>query len=176
MERRSFFGERCLRLLRNPQMICAMGNTILRLLLIGFVVLFVMGQRLDASPDAAAPGDVAAEFINAYVAVSMQPGGGNTTDFVQSNAVVTERFKRALDKLYSDALKVDPEMGYGADAVIGGQDCPERFRVKSSTVKGDRARVVLIGEDPDFPMEVKVVLVREDGRWLIDASGDLVKD
>jgi hypothetical protein len=35
---------------------------------------------------------------------------------------------------------------------------------------------VLIGEDADFPMEVKVELVCEDGRWLVDASGDLVQD
>jgi len=116
------------------------------------------------------------EFINAYVAVSMQQGGGNTMDFVKASPVVTERFTESLEKLYSDALKTDPEMGYGADAVIGGNDCPERFRVKRSKVTDDRARVVLIGEDPSFPMEVKVDLVREDGRWLVDASGDLVQD
>ena len=60
--------------------------------------------------------------------------------------------------------------------MIGGQDSPDRFRVKSSKVDGDRARVVLIGEDPQFPMEVNVDLVREDGRWLVDASGDLIRD
>lgn len=121
-------------------------------------------------------GKVAMEFINAYAAVSRQPGG-DPRAFVQGSPVVTERFKRALAKLYGDALKEDPEFGYGADAVIGGQDCPDRFRVKTSMVDGDRARVVLIGvEPPNFPMEVKVDLVRADGRWLIDASGDLVRD
>ncbi len=142
-------------------------------LLAGALWTGVAAQGRAAEDD---PGEVALEFINAYVAVSLQPGGGNTTAFVQSSPVVTERFKRALDKLYSDALKADPELGYGADAVIGGQDCPERFRVKSSKITGDRARVVLIGEDPEFPMEVKVDLVREDGRWMVDASGDLVQD
>jgi hypothetical protein len=48
--------------------------------------------------------------------------------------------------------------------------------VKSSSVEDGRARVVLIGEDPAFPMEVRVDLIREDGKWLVDASGTLVTD
>jgi len=91
--------------------------------------------------------------------------------------LVTDGFKRALAKLYGDALKADPELGYGADAVIGGHDSPDRFGVKSSKIKGGGARVVLVGIDPpNFPMEVKVKLVRQDGRWMVDASGDLVRD
>ena len=125
---------------------------------------------------AAEPGKVALEFFNAYVAVFQQPGGDNMA-FVQGSPLLTERFKRALEKLYREAREKDPELGYGADAVVGGQDSPDRFGVKSSKVDGDRARVVLIGVEPvNFPMEVKVDLVREDGRWLIDASGDLIKD
>jgi hypothetical protein len=125
---------------------------------------------------AAEPGQVALEFFNAYVAVFQQPGGDNMA-FLQGSPLVTERFKRALEKLYREAREKDPELGYGADAVIGGQDSSDRFGVKSSKVNGDRARVVLIGIEPaNFPMEVKVDLVREDGRWLIDASGDLIED
>jgi len=146
--------------------------------LFAFVALSLFpapGLLFAAEPDATAAGKLAAEFINGYVAVSLRPGG-NTGAFVEGSPVVTERFKRALDKLYRDALAKDPELGYGADAVIGGQDCPERFRVKSSKVNGERARVLLVGEDPGFPMEVKVELVLEDGRWMVDASGDLVSD
>jgi hypothetical protein len=125
---------------------------------------------------AAEPGQVALEFFNGYVAVFQQSGGDNMA-FLQGSPLVTERFKRALEKLYREAREKDPELGYGADAVIGGQDSPDRFGVKSSKVNGDRARVVLIGIEPaNFPMEVKVDLVREDGRWLIDASGDLIED
>ena len=120
------------------------------------------------------PGSVALEFINAHVAELLDYEG--TIARVEASPSVTKRYKAMLAKLYRDALKNDPELGYGADAVIGGQDCPERFRVKRSRIAGDRARVVLIGEDPEFPMEVKVDLVRGDAGWLIDASGDLVKD
>lgn len=120
------------------------------------------------------PGRTAEDFINTHV--SADPGYEQTLARVAKSPLVTERYKMALTKLYRDALAKDPDYGYGADAVIGGQDAPERFRVKSATVDGDRARVVLIGEEPAFPMEVKVDMVRESGRWLVDASGDLVAD
>ena len=120
------------------------------------------------------PGEVALQFINDHV--SSPPGYEETIARVEASPLVTEHYKKALAKLYRDALKKEPEYGYGADAVIGGQESPERFRVKSSKTEGDRAFVVLIGEDADFLMEVKVELVREDGCWLVDASGDLTQD
>lgn len=141
----------------------------------GLVVLLGFSAARGAEPAGSEPGQVALEFINAHVAA---PGGyEEVIARVEANPNVTERFKQALAKLYRDALKQDPELGYGADAVISGQDSPDRFRVKSRRIHGGRARVVLIGaEPPNFPMEVKVDLVREDGRWLIDSSGDLVRD
>ena len=139
------------------------------------ILLLVATSDLPAlSPRPADPGPVALRFINGHVAAV--PGYEETIARVQASELVTERYQEALTKLYRDALKQDPEYGYGADAVIGWQDSPDRFRVKSSKVDGDRARVVLIGEDPQFPMEVNVDLVREDGRWLVDASGDLIRD
>ena len=139
------------------------------------VLLLVAISDLHAlSPRPADPSPVALRFINEHVAAV--PGHEETIARVQASKLATERYKEALTKLYRDALKKDPEYGYGADAVMGGQDFPDRFRVKSSKVDGDRARVVLIGVDPRFPMEVKVDLVREDGRWLVDASGDLIRD
>ena len=136
---------------------------------------FFFAANLHAeNADEAAAGKVAAEFINAHVAELV--GYEETIARVEASPLVTDHYKQALAKLYRDALKEDPEMGYGADAVIGGQDCPDSFRVKSSSVEDSRARVVLIGEDPAFPMEVKVDLVLEDGQWLVDASGALVTD
>jgi len=144
-----------------------------RVLLVCSALLFAANLRAENTDEAAA-GKVAADFINAHVAELV--GYEETIARVEGSPLVTERYKQALAKLYRDALKEDPEMGYGADAVIGGQDCPDSFRVKSSSVDDGRARVVLIGEDPAFPMEVKVNLVLEDGRWLVDASGDLIED
>jgi hypothetical protein len=146
-----------------------------RLLAVGLSVMVVGLGPLYAGESAGnAAGEVAVQFINDHV--SSPHGYEETIARVEASPLVTERYKKALTKLYRDALKKEPEYGYGADAVIGGQDSPERFRVKSSKTEGDRARVVLIGEDPGFPMEVKVELLREDGRWLVDASGDLIQD
>lgn len=144
---------------------------------VAFVVLSlfpVPGFLLAAEPASAAAGKVAAEFINAHV--SSPPGYEETIARVEASPLVTERYRKALAKLYREALKEAPDYGYGADAVVGGQDFPDRFRVKTSEVTGEHARVLLVGEDPGFPMEVKVELVLEDGRWLVDASGDLIKD
>jgi hypothetical protein len=135
---------------------------------------FFAANLFAESGDEAAAGKVAVNFINSHV--SELVGYEETIARVETSPLVTDRYKQALAKLYRDALKEDPEMGYGADAVIGGQDCPESFRVKSSSVEDGRARVVLIGEDPAFPMEVRVDLIREDGKWLVDASGALVTD
>ena len=143
-----------------------------RLLLI--LLLVAVSDLHALSPRPADPVPVALRFIHEHVAAV--PGYEETIARMQASKLVTERYKEALTKLYRDALKKDPEYGYGADAVMGGQDFPDRFRVKSSKVDGDRARVVLIGEDSRFPMEVKVDLVRKDGRWLVDASGDLIRD
>jgi hypothetical protein len=146
-----------------------------RLFAVGLSAMVVgLGPLCAGESTGNIPGEVALQFINDHV--SSPPGYEETIARVEASPLVTERYKKALTKLYRDALKKEPEYGYGADAVIGGQESPERFRVKSSKTEGDRAFVVLIGEDADFPMEVKVELVCEDGRWLVDASGDLVQD
>ena len=138
-------------------------------------LLLALDQLVAAHPDedAGAAGRVAADFINEHI--SSPPGYEETMARVEASPLVTERYKKALAKLYRDALKEAPDYGYGADAVVGGQEYPDRMRVKTSKVDGDRARVVLIGEEASFPMEVKVDLVRQDGRWLVDASGDLIE-
>jgi hypothetical protein len=146
-----------------------------RLLAVGLSAMVVgLGPLCAAESTGNIPSEVALQFINDHVSSPL--GYEETIARVEASPLVTEHYKKALTKLYRDALKKEPEYGYGADAVIGGQESPERFRVKSSKIEGDRARVLLIGEDADFPMEVKVELVCEDGRWLVDASGDLVQD
>ncbi|MBU3666067.1 MAG: hypothetical protein FGM15_09370 [Chthoniobacterales bacterium] len=152
-------------------------NSLLRISLLAVAVLSAPAICRAADKESAG---VASGFINSYIEfISAGTGGGYEAaiSWMEKRPDVTENFCRRLAKLYRDALKEDPELGYGADAVIGGQDFPSGFRVKSSDTDSDSARVVLESADQDFPMEIKVDLVRsEDGSWLVDGSGDLAGD
>ena len=121
---------------------------------------------------------VAVKFINAYVAAipGFDSGHESAIKWVSKRKDVTDRFKTALAKLYRDALKADPEMGYGSDAVLSAQDFPDSFRLKSVKVdpKKGTAMVVLAGEAP-MEMDLRMKVVNQDGSWLVDGSGDLMK-
>jgi hypothetical protein len=127
-------------------------------------------EAADGKPD-----EIAVEFVNRYakVAPTFSAGDASALAWIAKQPVVTERFRKGLTRLYRDARKSDPEAGYGSDAILGGQDFPDSFRVLSSTIEGDKAKVVLIGTDPGFPMEVKVALIQTSGKWFVDGSGDL---
>ncbi len=119
---------------------------------------------------------VALKFINGYVKASpgFTDGYESAIAWVAKSPLATDSYKSALAKLYRDGLKRDPEAGYGSDAVLGGQDFPDVFHVKKSRASEAKATVILSG-DASFPMEVRVLLVRSDGHWLVDGSGDLIR-
>ncbi len=121
---------------------------------------------------------VAVEFINAYVKAipGFDSGYESTIKWVSKRQDVTERLKTALAKLYRDALKADPEMGYGADAILSAQDFPDSYRLKSVKVDSKKgvAMVVLVGEAP-MESDLRMKLALQDGSWLVDGSGDLMK-
>ena len=97
----------------------------------------------DTDKGAGSAGSVAEAFINEHI--SSAPGYEETMARVQASPLVTERYKKTLTKLYRDALKEAPEYGYGADAVVGGQEHPDRMHVKNSKIDGDRARESRLG-------------------------------
>jgi hypothetical protein len=138
-----------------------------------FCSFLLLGSIHAMAPRSSDRGSVALRFIQAHLAQS----NGEVQDlvWVQSNPNVTDQFKAALTKHYGEALAEDPDYGYGADAIIGGQDFADSYRVESCVVDGHRARVVLAGKDPHSAMKINVELVQVQGRWLVDASGDLIK-
>lgn len=119
------------------------------------------------------PGSVALRFVQAHLAHSN--GEAQSLVWVQSIPNVTERFKAALTKLYGEALAEESYYGCGADAIIGGQDFADSYRVESCFMDGDRARVVLAGKDPHSAMKINVDWVEVQEHWLVDVSGDLIK-
>ncbi len=129
----------------------------------------------DPTETQAAASAVAQEFFNAYVlALPTLDGYEGVIAWVRKNPLASAHFQTALQTLYRDALREDPELGYGADAILGAQDYPEAFEVKSVKVDGNQAMVELVGRAP-FPLPVRALLKKEHGQWLVEASGDLLQ-
>ena len=124
---------------------------------------------LAADTGADDAGSAAMAFINGYVTASRSKNW-DSAKYVNASPLATERFKRANAKLIADAFKADPEVGLDADPVIDGNDCPDRYTVKSAKASGDTAKVVLVGPK-DFPAKLNVLLVKSGGKWLVDGSG-----
>ena len=128
-----------------------------------------------ASTDQTQAATVAETFINAYVqAIPGFDGYMGAVAWVKRNPLASPNFKKRLEDLYRQALREDPELGYGADAVLGAQDYPDGFKVQSVQVDGNKAIVDLLGTEP-FEMKLRMILLRNKGSWLVEASGDLVE-
>jgi len=158
----------------NPLPLRKIPSAIRIFLTLVLTFLAVQSGTLAQSSDGE-PSQVAVNFLNTYVkaAASFTNGEKSVTQWMAKEPLVTERFRKALARLYRNARARDPESGYGADPIVGGQDFPDEFRLVSTLIEGETARVVLIGTDPGFPMEVKVVLIQTSGKWFVDGSGDL---
>jgi len=149
-----------------------MQAKILCLLFVLAVTPTLLGNE---NAEARKAGAVASDFFNAYVqAIPKLDGFKATIVWVKKNPLASPAYKAAVEKIYMDALRKDPEMGYGADALLGAQDFPDGFRIKQSRASGDKGVVDLIGVEP-FPMPLRVALVKKDGQWLVDGSGDLLR-
>lgn len=134
----------------------------------------LQSQAAGPSADRDAAAAVATEFLNAYVrAIPSFNDQMDAARWVQKSRLATPGFKKRLSDLYRKALKDDPELGYGADAVLGAQDYPDSFRVHEITIQDGTATVLMRGIQP-FEMDVPMVLIRSGDSWLVDASGDLV--
>jgi hypothetical protein len=120
-------------------------------------------------------GAVASDFFNDCIkAQPKMPSYKATNACVKKNPLASPTYKAAVEKIYMDALREDPDIGYEADALLGAQDYPDGVRIKQIRASGNKAVVDLIGVDP-FPMPLRVTLIKQDGNWLIDGSGDLLR-
>lgn len=131
------------------------------------------GNAADTKGEADKAGSVAQTFINGYVKAS-HARNWDRIKWVAASPLATNNFKRTLKKMISDGFKRDPEVGLDSDPVVGGNDCPDSYTVKSAKADGDAAAVVLIGPK-DFPAQVKVRMLKVDGKWLVDACGDMLR-
>ena len=133
----------------------------------------VAGFAADPKTEADQAGTVAKTFLNGYVKASMSRSW-DSEKWVASSPLVTMNFRRTLKKMISDGFKQNPEVGLDGDPVIAGNDCPDSFTIKSASADGKTASVILIGPK-DYPRQIKVRLVNSDGKWLVDACGDMLR-
>lgn len=114
--------------------------------------------------------DVALKFINGYVEnCNKMKAATGRMDWVNSNGLVTERFKSKLRKITNEAYQNDPESGLDSDPIVDAQDYPENgfeleildWETNYLTVRGRNWL--------QFKLTMKVV--NENGNWLVDGSG-----
>ena len=95
--------------------------------------------------------------------------------WVKKSPLCTAEFGQNLAKLYAEAKKADPLVGYGADAVVSSNGgVPHFYSLRNVKVNGNTARAVVVG-DKSFPKVINVLLVKQGTQWLVDASGDLAR-
>lgn len=109
-------------------------------------------------------------FINGYLenANRMKQAIG-IVDWVNSNKLSTDRFKKELKRIIDKAYKNEPELGVGADPIFDAQDNPDEGFVLDS-FDGKSNYLVVRGVDmPDFKVVMKIK--NENGVWLVDGCG-----
>ena len=148
---------------------------LLLLLLLSILAISTFQSGWASTSDQAKAAAVAENFINSYVqAIPSFDGYMGAVAWVKRSPLASPDFKKRLEDLYRNALREDPEFGYGADAVLGAQDYPDGFKVTSVRIDGNKAIVDLLGTEP-FEMKLRMILIRHKDTWLVEASGDLVE-
>jgi hypothetical protein len=117
----------------------------------------------------------AEQFINDYLST---PHGSYQAviAWVNKRPDVFPFFKERLARLYSDALRQDPECGYGADAVMGGiEEIGTKYKTVDTFYRRAHIRVTLQAVAPaGCKHQVDVVMIQDDdGIWKVHSSGDI---
>lgn len=161
-------------------------HAILHLILIlsalcGALVSTRASEYSQMTPEQQAAALTAEVFINAYLRAWGEEifTPEDAVEWVKRHPLATDNFKSRLERLYRDAYEKDPEMGYGADALISAQDSPYEYKVSAVHIEDQRAIVDLEGVnvegDPYDGFFMRMVLIRPEQFWLVEASGDLVE-
>jgi hypothetical protein len=143
-------------------------------LCLALVVCSHLGKA-DDETDGRNAGIAAAKFINDYCAATFA-GQRQVIAWVDKRQDVFPIYKDRLSKLYWDALKQDPEVGYGADAILSTvEDGGSKYRVVDTFFGRAHITLTLQATAPaDCKHQVRVVMMQdEDAKWKVRSSGDL---
>ena len=139
------------------------------------VVCSLCGLMADDAVDIKNASRGAEQFINDYLST---PHGGykEVIAWVNQRPDVFPFFKERLAKLYLDALRQDPECGYGADAVMAGiEEIGTKYKAVDTFYRRAHIRVTLQAVAPaGSKHQVDVVMIQDDaGIWKVHSSGDI---
>ena len=143
-------------------------------LCLAFVVCLHLGKA-DDETDGRNAGIAAAKFINDYCAATFADQR-QVIAWVDKRQDVFPIYKERLSKLYGDALKQDPEVCYGADAILSTvEDGGSKYRVVDTFFGRAHITLTLQATAPaDCKHQVRVVMMQdEEGKWKVRSSGDL---
>jgi hypothetical protein len=117
----------------------------------------------------------AEKFINEYLSAT-HGSYQAVIAWVNKRPDVFPIFKERLAKLYLDALKEDPECGYGADAILAGiEDLGTKYKSVDTFYGRAHITVTLQATAPaGCKHQVEVVMMEDDdGKWKVQSSGDV---
>jgi hypothetical protein len=143
-------------------------------LCLAFVVCPHLGKA-DDETDGRNAGIAAAQFINDYCAATFADQR-QVIAWVDKRQDVFPIYKERLSKLYRDALKQDPEVGYGADAILAGvEELGTNYKAVDTFYGRAHIRVTLQAIAPaGCKHQVQVVMIEDDdGKWKVQSCGDV---
>ena len=131
-------------------------------LMLGLFPVLASAQAADAEI-----ADLAVGFIAGYIKADEKKHAGH--QWIVNSPVLTKEFKSAYSK-YLGRFKEEGSLA--SNPILNAQDTPDSpetsFRASSIKVTGDHAKVKLtVDVWPGY--EIRMQLVRTEGKWLINA-------
>jgi hypothetical protein len=118
------------------------------------------------------PVDIALTFINSYAdnCNKMKEAIG-IVEWVNSNELSTNNFKKEVKRIIEEANEEDPELGLGFDPIFDAQDFDNRFELEKLEKYDDQTNFIVVKgkEWTAYKLTIKVVL--ENNKWLVDGCG-----
>lgn len=95
-----------------------------------FLAAVLISESSYAAINCTQEAETALHFVNQYIAhiesTSSRQVQPNVFDWLKSNKLSSPSLAVAYKKLEAEGLKEEPEMGWGFDIIIDGQDYPEK--------------------------------------------------
>ncbi len=131
--------------------------------------------QADDQTDINNASEAAAKFINEYLNTN-HGSQKRVVEWLKKRSDVFPVFKERIAKLYLDALKRDPELGYEGDAIMAGrEELGTKYQVVDTFYGREHITVTLQAVKPaDCQHKVEVVMMQDDdGSWKVQTSGDV---